>query len=179
MLEGRHFIPEVEAFPTRGQPVAKIDRPILLEIVRVVQSKGCVPDHVTLQKRRFSITYLEDHRQRIEEALRRQDAGQLNMLFGQLESKVKYQAVKGGSRGDAAPLAIPARPPAKAKARAAATPAAKKKKVAEPKGRTSRDSSRPATRTGAAPPKARKSAATKTHKPAAARAKKAKSSRSR
>lgn len=74
--------------------MAKIDRPILLEIVRVVQTQGRVPDFVSVQKRRFSITYLEDHRQRLEEALRRQDSGQLNMLFGQLESKVKYQVVK-------------------------------------------------------------------------------------
>lgn len=74
--------------------MAKIDRPILLEIVRVIREQAKVPDLISIQKRAFSITYLDDHRQRIEDAVRRQDGDRLNMLFGQLESKVKYQAIR-------------------------------------------------------------------------------------
>jgi len=74
--------------------VARVDVNILKEIARIVQSRAKVPDRIQLQKRTFLITYLEDHRQRIEEALRRHDGDRLNMLFGQLESKVKYQVVR-------------------------------------------------------------------------------------
>jgi hypothetical protein len=77
--------------------LARVDVSILKEIARVVQTRGKVPDRIHLQKRTFSITYLEDHRQRIEEALRRHDPDRLNMLFGQLESKVKYQVVRRGA----------------------------------------------------------------------------------
>jgi hypothetical protein len=71
-----------------------VDVSILKEIARIVQSRAKVPDRIQLQKRAFLITYLDDHRQRIEEALRRHDSDRLNMLFGQLESKVKYQVVR-------------------------------------------------------------------------------------
>ncbi len=72
----------------------RVDSTILHEIVRVIQSRAKVPERVRLQKREYQITYLEDHRQRIEEALRRHDPDRLNMLFGQLASKVKYQLLR-------------------------------------------------------------------------------------
>jgi len=106
--------------------VARVDISILREIVRVVEALAKVPDVVTLNKRRFQLTYLEDHRQRLEEALRRHDRNQLNMLFGQLASKVKYQAVR---------LASAAMPKSRAAAPApAAAPAAaaRKKKAKTP-----------------------------------------------
>ena len=71
-----------------------MDVAILHEIVRVVQSDGVVPEKVRLSNRSYEITYLDDHRQRIEEALRRRDTDRLGMLFGQLTSKVKYQVLK-------------------------------------------------------------------------------------
>jgi hypothetical protein len=71
-----------------------VDVAILHEIVRVVQSDGVVPEKVRLSNRSYEITYLDDHRQRIEEALRRRDTDRLGMLFGQLTSKVKYQLLK-------------------------------------------------------------------------------------
>jgi hypothetical protein len=74
--------------------VARVDSTILHEIVRVIQARAKVPERVRLQKRAYQITYLEDHRQRIEEALRRHDSDRLNMLFGQLASKVKYQLIR-------------------------------------------------------------------------------------
>ncbi len=72
----------------------RVDSTILHEIVRVIQARAKVPERVRLQKREYQITYLEDHRQRIEEALRRHDPDRLNMLFGQLASKVKYQLLR-------------------------------------------------------------------------------------
>lgn len=74
--------------------MAQADLPILREIVRLIQANGVVPDRVHIQTREFEITYLEDHRQRIEEALRRHDGDRLNMLFGQLSSKVKYRHLR-------------------------------------------------------------------------------------
>lgn len=67
------------------------DRSILREIVRIVESRRRVPDKVQVQAREYLITYLEDHRNRLDEALRRYDPDRLNMLFGQLASKIKYQ----------------------------------------------------------------------------------------
>lgn len=74
--------------------MARVDVSILKEIARIVQSRTKVPERVLIQKRTFLITYLDDHKQRIEEALRRHDPDRLNMLFGQLESKVKYQLIR-------------------------------------------------------------------------------------
>ena len=74
--------------------MARVDLTILHEIVRVVQARAKVPDRVRILKRQYQITYLEDHRQRIEEALRRHDTDRLGMLFGQLASKVKYQLLR-------------------------------------------------------------------------------------
>jgi hypothetical protein len=74
--------------------VGRVDLAILHEIVRVIQTRTKVPDRVRIQKREYRITYLDDHRQRIEETLRRQDNDRLSMLFGQLASKVKYQLLR-------------------------------------------------------------------------------------
>src|SRR5438046_10242322 len=72
----------------RRGAVARVDLAILHEIVRVVQARTKVPERVRIQKRDYQITYLDDHRQRIEEALRRHDDDRVNMLFGQLASTV-------------------------------------------------------------------------------------------
>ena len=79
---------------TGGKPVTRVDLAILHEIVRVIQARAKVPERIRIQKRDYQITYLEDHRQRIEETLRRHDTDRLNMLFGQLTSKVKYQLMR-------------------------------------------------------------------------------------
>jgi hypothetical protein len=71
-----------------------VDSTILHEIVRVIQVCAKVPERVRVQKREYQITYLDDHRQRIEEALQRHDTDRLSMLFGQLTSKVKYQLLR-------------------------------------------------------------------------------------
>src|SRR5574341_701197 len=81
--------------------VARVDLAIFHEIVRVVQARAKVPERIRVLKREYQITYLDDHRQRIEEALRRPDSDRLSMLFGQLASKVKYQLIRrvvSGSR---------------------------------------------------------------------------------
>ncbi len=74
--------------------MARLDSTILHEIAHVIQTRAKVPERVRLQKREYQITYLDDHRQRIEEALRRHDTDRLSMLFGQLASKVKYQLLR-------------------------------------------------------------------------------------
>jgi hypothetical protein len=75
-------------------PTVRVDSTILHEIVRVIQGRAKVPERVRVQKREYQITYLDDHRQRIEEALQRHDPDRLSMLFGQLTSKVKYQLLR-------------------------------------------------------------------------------------
>jgi hypothetical protein len=74
--------------------VARVDLAILHEIVRVIQARAKVPERVRLLKREYQITYLDDHKQRIEEAIHRHDGDRLSMLFGQLASKVKYQLLR-------------------------------------------------------------------------------------
>ena len=92
--------------------MARVDLTILHEIVRVVQARAKVPERVRILKREYQITYLDDHRQRIEEAIRRHDSDRLNMLFGQLASKVKYQLLRR----------VPSREQRGAQARAARRP---------------------------------------------------------
>jgi len=75
-------------------PTARVDTTILHEIARVIEARAKVPERVRVQKREYQITYLDDHQQRIEEALRRRDPDRLSMLFGQLASKVKYQLLR-------------------------------------------------------------------------------------
>ena len=72
----------------------QVDSSILHEIVRVIDVRGRVPERVRVRTREYQLTYLEDHKQRLEEALRRHDLGRLNMLYGQLASKVKYQFLR-------------------------------------------------------------------------------------
>jgi hypothetical protein len=63
----------------------------LQEIVRAIDADARVPERVRIRGREYQVAYLEDHKQRLEEAIRRRDADRLNMLYGQLASKVKYQ----------------------------------------------------------------------------------------
>ncbi len=104
---------------------SRLDLAILREIVRIVQEKARVPEKVRILKRFYALTYLEDHRQRIEEALRRFDSDRVNMLFGQLASKVKYQMIRDTPRRPALAVAKSA-----SKSRAVAAP---KRAVAEAK----------------------------------------------
>jgi hypothetical protein len=132
-----------------SQPV---DSSILHEIVRIVESRRKVPEKVVVKSREYLLTYLEDHQRRMEEALTRYDADRLNMLYGQLASKIKYQLLRR----------LPARPepsaPAAKKAAASKPPAAKKP--------AARKSSR-STRAAARPKPARKVSARKPAKKAA------------
>lgn len=73
---------------------APIDSSILHEIVRVIDARSAVPEKVRIRGRDYQITYLDDHRQRMEEAIRRHDPDRLSMLYGQLASKVKYQLLR-------------------------------------------------------------------------------------
>jgi hypothetical protein len=106
-----------------------VDTSILHEIVRIIDSRRRVPEKVIVKSKEYLLTYLEDHQRRLEEALQRYDADRLNMLYGQLASKIKYQLLRrvpGRLSGDSG------RAPKKtvAKARPAKAPAAKVKKQA-------------------------------------------------
>src|SRR5262249_47030576 len=95
---------------SEGGLVARVDSTILREIVRVIQARSKVPERVRILKREYLIRYLEAHRQRLEEALRRHDTDRLSMLFGQLASKVKYHLIR---RVASRERAVPARPAAR------------------------------------------------------------------
>ena len=71
-----------------------VDNSILHEIVRIVESRRKVPEKVIVKSKEYLLTYLEDHQRRLEEALQRYDADRLNMLYGQLASKIKYQLLR-------------------------------------------------------------------------------------
>lgn len=71
-----------------------VDRNILLEIVRVVGTRSKVPEKVRVRGSEYQLTYLDDHKHRLEDALMRHDTDRLNMLYGQLASKVKYQVLR-------------------------------------------------------------------------------------
>jgi hypothetical protein len=71
-----------------------VDRNILLEIVRVVGTRAKVPEKVRVRGSEYQLTYLDDHKHRLEDALMRHDLDRLNMLYGQLASKVKYQLLR-------------------------------------------------------------------------------------
>ena len=77
---------------------ARTDSAILHEIVRVIQERDKVPERVRIRTKKYQITYLDDHRQRLEEAIRRRDSDRLGMLFGQLPGKIKYQLLKAGAK---------------------------------------------------------------------------------
>lgn len=74
--------------------IARIDSTILHEIARVIEARAKVPERIRVNGKPYHITYLEDHKQRLEEAIRRRDTDRLGMLFGQLPSKVKYQLLR-------------------------------------------------------------------------------------
>ena len=86
----------------RGVPgttvAARTDSAILHEIVRIIQERDKVPEKVRIRAKQYQITYLDDHRQRLEEAMRRHDKDRLGMLFGQLPGKIKYQLLKAGAK---------------------------------------------------------------------------------
>ena len=100
---------------------ARIDSTILHEIVRIIQERAQVPQKVRIRTKQYLITYLEDHRQRLEEAMRRRDTDRLGMLFGQLPGRIKYQLLRASHRGKTA-----AKPSAKPAAKSA--PKARKPK---------------------------------------------------
>jgi hypothetical protein len=124
-----------------------VDSSILHEIVRIIESRRKVPEKVVVKSKEYVLTYLEDHQRRLEEALQRYDADRLNMLYGQLASKIKYQLLRrlparaagalglGSAKRPAAkaPAAKRTTKPAKAKpaARSAKTAAAKRKPAAK------------------------------------------------
>jgi hypothetical protein len=123
-----------------------VDSSILHEIVRVIDSRRKVPEKVVVKAREYLLTYLDDHQRRLEEALQRYDSDRLNMLYGQLASKIKYQLLrrvpakaevagkvkKAGTK--APPVKRPAKPAPKAKPKpkpkAVKRPAPKAKKAA-------------------------------------------------
>ena len=112
-----------------------VDSSILHEIVRVIESRRKVPEKVVVKGREYQLTYLEDHQRRLEEALQRYDADRLNMLYGQLASKIKYQMLRR----------VPARAiaePKPVKKVAAAKPATAKQ-VSKSKAKPSKPSRKP------------------------------------
>lgn len=79
---------------TGERVIQPVDSSILHEIVRVIESRRKVPAKVVVKSREYLLTYLDDHQRRLEEALMRFDRDRLNMLFGQLASKIKYQLLR-------------------------------------------------------------------------------------
>jgi hypothetical protein len=132
-----------------------VDSSILHEIVRIIDSRGKVPAKVIVKSREYVLTYLEDHQRRMEEALQRFDRDRLNMLYGQLASKIKYQLLRRVPQRAAAALGVsvaakkPAAKPSPAKpskpkpvakkvVKKAAKPAAKPKPKAKPAASSAR-----------------------------------------
>jgi hypothetical protein len=113
--------------------IQPVDSSILHEIVRIIESRRKVPVKVVVKAKEYLLTYLDDHQRRLEEALMRFDRDRLNMLYGQLASKIKYQLVRRlPARATPALTARKpaAKPAALSKSKAALKkPAAAKKKV--------------------------------------------------
>ncbi|MBX3027428.1 hypothetical protein KF840_21225 [bacterium] len=149
-----------------------VDSSILHEIVRIIESRRKVPDKVIVTSKEYLLTYLEDHRNRLEEALMRFDRDRLNMLYGQLASKVKYQLLRRVPARAAAAMGLQ-KPTAPGKSRAAAPAAGKKPAAKAPAAKATKA----AVKGKAKPAAARKSAAAKkapsTKKPTAAKKAKA------
>ena len=147
-----------------------VDTSILHEIVRIIESRRKVPEKVIVKSKEYVLTYLDDHRRRLEEALQRYDADRLNMLYGQLASKIKYQLMRRLPARAAAAMGLGSSRSAAAKPRsvkkAPAKRAAKPKRV-RPKKAAKRAPAaakrKPAVRRAAAKPKKplKKSAAKK------------------
>ncbi len=74
--------------------MVRLDSAILHAIVRHIEEKEKVPERVRVRSRQYQITYLDDHRQRLEDAIQRRDPDRLNMLFGQLPGRIKYQQLR-------------------------------------------------------------------------------------
>ena len=145
-----------------------VDSSILHEIVRVIESRRKVPEKVIVKSREYVLTYLEDHRRRLEEALQRYDADRLNMLYGQLASKIKYQLLRRLPARAAAAMGMGTARAAAAKAPAAKQASAKrpsKQKRAKPK-KVAAAKRKPAARRAASK---MKRAAAKKRKPAGRR----------
>ncbi|MDX2165801.1 MAG: hypothetical protein SF182_02010 [Deltaproteobacteria bacterium] len=140
-----------------------VDSSILHEIVRIIDSRRKVPAKVIVKSKEYLLTYLEDHQRRLEEAMSRYDRDLLNMLYGQLASKIKYQVLRRvpARAARAVGLTPPKAPAAKKAPVAKAKPAAKKatpkkvaaKKAAKPapkaKAKPARAAARPAKKTAA------------------------------
>jgi hypothetical protein len=136
-----------------------VDSSILHEIVRIIESRRRVPERVQVRGREYQITYLEDHQRRLEEALHRFDSDQLNMLYGQLASKVKYQQLRRVPAREAkGKKKTAARRASGAKTTAARKSAAKRAKPAKRRPAEKRAARKPAVK------KAAKKAAKKTTK---------------
>jgi hypothetical protein len=134
-----------------AQPV---DSSILHEIVRVVELRRKVPERVQVRAREYLITYLEDHQRRLEEALQRYDSDRLNMLYGQLASKIKYQLLRRLPGGGAAATRKQAKEKPKAPLKQKAKPKPKSKTKPKPKTKpkaksTAKRSSKTSRATGA------------------------------
>lgn len=142
-----------------------VDSSILHEIVRVVEARRKVPERVQVRAREYLITYLDDHQHRLEEALQRYDSDRLNMLYGQLASKIKYQMLRKLPAASAS-----ARQPAKEQRQVVAKPKAKPK-AAAPKLRPKAKPKPKTVKTASKKP------ATKRSAPSRTRATKAKSAR--
>ena len=108
---------------------ARTDSAILHEIVRIIRERAQVPEKVRIRTKQYAITYLEDHRQRLEEAMRRHDTDRIGMLFGQLPGRIKYQLLKGGRAAKSVGKAA-----AKANSKGAPRPTAKGTAKPAPKG---------------------------------------------
>lgn len=138
-----------------------VDNSILHEIVRVIESRRKVPEKVIVKSREYLLTYLEDHQRRLEEALQRYDADRLNMLYGQLASKIKYQLLRRlpARAAEAVGISPAKRPAARAPVvKKPAKPPRKPKAVAKPK-KAAAAKRKPAAKRSA--PKGKKSSARK------------------
>jgi len=132
---------------------------ILNEIVRLIESRSRVPERVRVRGRQYQLTYLEDHKHRLEESIRRRDSERRNMLYGQLASKVKYQLIRK-SRQTSARTA----PAATATRKAAPARTAKKKKTVAKKTAVKAKSRRTSGKKAPAKSTSRARAAAKTRK---------------
>jgi hypothetical protein len=113
-----------------------VDSSILHEIVRMIDSRRKVPDKVVVKAREYQLTYLEDHQRRLEEALQRFDSDRLNMLYGQLASKIKYQMLRRVPARASAPQSRPTKKPSPTKT-------APPKKAVRPKAKAAASSHKP------------------------------------
>lgn len=137
-----------------------VDSSILHEIVRIIDSRGKVPEKVIVKSKEYVLTYLEDHQRRMEEALQRFDRDRLNMLYGQLASKIKYQLLRRVPARAAAALGVSAAKKAPVAKKAAPAPA-KPKPKSKPAKTVKPAKKKPAAKRAAAKTKKSKPAAKK------------------